>query len=97
MGAPGPLEQLHRESDIQALPPAALGYGLPGHAVCDDHGSGHHWGSECDYSPALLSTTRAPVLPLLRGTSPAPEICENVNSYVSCFDAKGCLYHLLLD
>ena len=90
LGAPGPYEHLHRERDVQALPPAALGCGLPGHALCDDCGSGHHRGSECDYAPSFTDhhhESTGP--PLLRLTSPAPEICENVNSCVSYFDAKA--------
>ena len=40
--------------------------------------------------PDLLTTSmRAPMLQLLRVTSPAPEIWENDNSCVSCLDAKA--------
>ena len=64
----------------RALASAALGCGLPGHTLCDDRLRALPW-PWCDYSSALLSTTtRASVPPLLRGTSPAPEIWETTTA-----------------
>ena len=43
LGAPGPLEHLQGGCDVQALPPAALGRGLPGQALCDNQLRAQPW------------------------------------------------------
>ena len=52
LGTPVPLEHLHRRRDVEAIPPAALGAGCLA-IMCDDHGSGHCRGPECNYTSSF--------------------------------------------
>ena len=90
LGAPVPLEHLHRGRNVQALPPAALGTGCLAILCVMTMAQGTTVALNVTTYPALLTTTtRAPMPWLLRVTSPAPEIQVNDNSCVSYLDAKA--------
>ena len=88
LGTPVPLEHLHRRRDVEAIPPAALGAGCLAITCVMTMAQGTTVALDVTTHPALLTTTtRAPMLQLLRLT--APPLWENHNSCASCLDTKA--------